>query len=472
MRLSYFTFWTEKDWWNDLEKDEQDKYEATLTQINKTFSEVYRNRIKNLTTITHSNARQYSIPVIIMPTNEDVFYSVFRTGNSHTIILNSKKLLDENFPLFLSMAFIEAKIDTIRQSIPKTNEEIIVRNIIKSALPAINQNEYEAKRSYDHFNKNLFKTNDWTTLFSYFIAENTSEQFFTELARSEKIGIEAINDALEKAGSIETFSSLFEKWSLAVSANNRLLTNKDNFILYKNSYLNSEIFSGAINYTVNDRVNTIKVKPYSTEFIKYTPKQLGINEETKNILNIKIQLQRYPSSIYYITSDINSNRTIHKHTINSGRDDSIKIRFFGTYIMSVMLILDNPNKTEKTIKIHEYQSLTLENGDAIEYQDEIFVIKNEFIRKIPSTEIFNAYGHLLLKDVKNIDAQSIKKYKKSNLIKTSFSNKVFEIDKNNVLHWLDMSPSQFEKSGRTWNQIFIVNEYEINWYREGKKYTK
>lgn len=472
MRLSYFTFWTEKEWWNDLDRTEKDDYETTLTEINKTFIEVYRNRIKNLTTITHSNERQYSIPTIIMPLKEDVFYNIFKTGNSHTIILNSKKLKDKDFPLFLSMAFIEVKLNTIRTQNPNTEEELITKNIIKNALIATSQNEHTFKHSYNQFNQNLFQTKDWVTLFTYFIAENVNEKFFTILANSQKKGTEAIDDALKKAGSTQTFSSFFSQWSLASSTNKSLLKNKNDFNLYKNQFIDYEVFSGIETHTTNNQPNTIKIQPYSTSFIKYIPEQLGINKDTKNIMKIKIQSSRYPRTIHYVTNNINSNRTIHKHTINTGRDDPIEVNLFGTYIMSVMIIADNPSKTTRSLKIHEYQETTLSSGDLIKYKSDVFIIKDKFIRKIPSPEVFNAYGHLSWKDVKNIDAKNIEKYEESTLIKTIFSNRVFEIDKNNILHWLDMSPAQFEKSGRAWNQIFIVNEHEINWYKEGEKYTK
>ncbi len=470
IRLSYFTFWSEKEWWNDLDKEEKDKYESIITNISKTFTESYKNRIKQLTTLAHKNEKGYSIPVVIMPLEDDVFYNTLKTGSTYKIIINSKKLLHKDFPMFLSMAFIETKIETIRQKMPATNEEIIIKHIIKNALPATAQNTYFAKHNYDQFNNKLFRTKHWVALFTYFIAENTNEKFFPELVKSNKKGFEAIDEALIKASSKETFESLFKQWSLAIVSTPSLLTNKEDIKLYENEFIQSYIFSGFDNQTIDNKQETLRIKPHSTKFIKYIPKKLGVDKATKNILKIRVQPTQYPSTINYITTDINNQKTVYQHTITTGSDKPIEIDLFGTYIMSVTIILENPKATEKPIKIHEYQESYLQNGDIIQYKNDIFVIKNEFIKKIPSPDVFNSYGHLRWEDVQEIDTFNIKKYKQSTLVKTLNSSRVFEIDKNGVLHWLDISPSQFEKSNRKWNQIFIVNDYEINQYKEGEKY--
>ena len=468
IRQSYFTFWAEEEWWSDLEQIEQDKYETSITELIDGFREHHQENIKSLTTISHSVGRTKSIHVIVMPLEKNI-YSYAR---DKIIYVNAEHLDHEDIALFLSVSFVDIKIEEVRGRDPLNPEETIVQQIIRNALPAYKATPSFAAQHYRAFEKNAFSSDDWIALFTYFIAENTSKDFFTDLSKSKLQGVEAINESLKRAESQETYGSLFRDWSVAIISNKSSLQD-ENVTLYENDFIDAVVFSGFKNKKITGKQETITLAPHSTQWIRYTPNTLGIDRQSQNILKIAIQPPLYPFQVTYIATDINGQKQLHHHTINENdAAGEIEIGLFGTYILSVTVVMPNPTNTTQNVTIKAYQDLSLQDGDIIQYRDDIFVIKGRFIRKILSPEIFNSYGHLSWNNVKEVDASTITQYQGSQLIKTVRSDKVFEIDSNGTAHWLDITPQQFEASGRRWDEIFIVNEYEMAWYTVGEKYTE
>ena len=68
-------------------------------------------------------------------------------------------------------------------------------------------------------------------------------------------------------------------------------------------------------------------------------------------------------------------------------------------------------------------------------------------------------------NVKNISAEEQNKYKESKLIRKAGDYKVYEIIGFRQFRWLDITPKEFEESGKDWEAVYEINAAEFNWYR-------
>ena len=101
----------------------------------------------------------------------------------------------------------------------------------------------------------------------------------------------------------------------------------------------------------------------------------------------------------------------------------------------------------------------------------VYVIKGRYKRWIQRAEIFNAYGHLHWEDVIEVEPEILDAYQTSWLIRAKNDYKVYEVTPSGVKRWLNMTPSEFEKSGRKWEMVYIVNDFERDFYHTGKEIT-
>jgi len=101
----------------------------------------------------------------------------------------------------------------------------------------------------------------------------------------------------------------------------------------------------------------------------------------------------------------------------------------------------------------------------------IYIIKNSpqigevFMRRIQIDDVFNFYGHLLRSDIIEIETELISNFTESSLIRKAGDYKVYEVDEFGNKKWLDMTASEFEEAGHSWDAVYEVNDAEFNWYQ-------
>ena len=101
----------------------------------------------------------------------------------------------------------------------------------------------------------------------------------------------------------------------------------------------------------------------------------------------------------------------------------------------------------------------------------VYVIKGKYKRWIESDKIFNSYLHLKWSDVVEVEPEVLDAYQTSWLIRADNDYKVYEVTPDGIKRWLNMTPSEFEKSGRKWEMVYIVNNFERDFYNTGKEIT-
>lgn len=124
---------------------------------------------------------------------------------------------------------------------------------------------------------------------------------------------------------------------------------------------------------------------------------------------------------------------------------------------------------------------TLPDGALIKTADrpEVYIIKNSphngylgWKRHIFNPEVFNMYGHLRWDNINIVSQSVVDQYQTSDLYRADGDPKVYvleEMGNTAVKHWIT-SPEALTSRGYTWDQIFIVNERERDYYPTGDPY--
>lgn len=120
--------------------------------------------------------------------------------------------------------------------------------------------------------------------------------------------------------------------------------------------------------------------------------------------------------------------------------------------------IEDIDKTE--LELYSRAKLLRANGDTKVY----YITEGGLKRHIPTAEVFNSYGNKWA-DIVDVDAEIIDTYEYSTLIRAEGGFKVYKIE-NGQKRWIKTAAA-FNKLKYDWNQIGLVNETELNSYKEG-----
>ena len=111
----------------------------------------------------------------------------------------------------------------------------------------------------------------------------------------------------------------------------------------------------------------------------------------------------------------------------------------------------------------------LSNGSLVRAINDykVYIINNIYRRHIIDEIIFSFYNHLNWNAVQEIDSSQLNNYKESYLIRELNDHKVYEI-KDNKKHWLAITEEEFIERGYNWDEVFVVNEAERDFYEMGE----
>mgnify|MGYP001600805616 FL=1 len=98
-------------------------------------------------------------------------------------------------------------------------------------------------------------------------------------------------------------------------------------------------------------------------------------------------------------------------------------------------------------------------------------------RHIFNPAVFGMYGHFRWDGIVTVDEQTLDSFAVSDLYRADEDTRVFslrEVDEQlgkAEKQWLQMSPAAFERKGWRWDQVFIINTKERDYYQEGAAIT-
>jgi len=99
-------------------------------------------------------------------------------------------------------------------------------------------------------------------------------------------------------------------------------------------------------------------------------------------------------------------------------------------------------------------------------ESEIYVIEGKYKRYL-RPEIIALYGHLDVANVIEVDEATFHSYTTANYVRYINEEQVYAVWPDGTKHWLNITPQQWDASGRDWGAIFIINDLELNAYGTG-----
>jgi hypothetical protein len=330
------------------------------------------------------------------------------------------------------------------------------------------------------------------SVFLHYLAGQYGDDVVKDIIQSKFAGENAINYALQKNGFKKIFSDIFIDWTIAL-------------------FLNSKLPSSAVNGDTSDITQLYKFNHPDLQYLPlhikpqltYLADESGLNAsfavrdlapmwhrflptkyDAANPLALRISFSsrndyyfRVPVVVTYLSGEIDILET----EINNGIG-SIEIPGFNTGISSVVIIPASHTKLSDfhqadPLRVFSY-SVSLKKSDSAKKKDEsrymvsaygnpkVYVLGNGYRRHLQNPIFFNFYEHLKWENVEIVSAEELDKYKESKLVRRSGDYKVYEVVGFRQFRWLDMTPEEFEKSGRSWEAVYEVNQAEFNWYKE------
>ena len=116
---------------------------------------------------------------------------------------------------------------------------------------------------------------------------------------------------------------------------------------------------------------------------------------------------------------------------------------------------------------------SLKNGALIKKtrESEVYVIEGKYKRYL-RPEIIALYGHLAGVKPIEVDETAFHSYATANYVRYVNEEQVYAVWPDGTKHWLNITPQQWDASGRDWNAIFIINDLESNTYQTGANITR
>lgn len=313
-------------------------------------------------------------------------------------------------------------------------------------------------------------------IFAEYLSDQYGRDFLRETLQTNLAGIQSVNSVLTNRGSGERFIDVFAGWLAASFIN-------DNFINSKFGYTHP----GLKNFKADPQRLTIlsgsesaifdySLKPWQV----YGHKFLIGNSLSSDNKTIKIS-PSYSSKFAYADNlgrfsvadkdfyvDDPSGGGLQYFFIFPVNDK--KVSDFGKDESASVLSL-NVAFVEKALGM-DFGSV-LKNGALIKKanESEVYVIEGKYKRYL-RPEIIALYGHLVGTKPIEVDEKTFHSYATANYVKYVNEEQVYAVWPDGTKHWLNITPQQWDASGRDWGAIFIINDLELNTYKTGMDITK
>jgi len=237
------------------------------------------------------------------------------------------------------------------------------------------------------------------------------------------------------------------------------------------------------------------VKDWSPRWYRF--RQGNAQQTDKDVL--KLEFIGNPNNGDYIVPYIieqNGNKTIDFMTLDNKEEGTIYVPNFTSLNKSIIMIPFNTFKknnftSDDVSSLFSFTASSVSDSPIIEEEEEeeeeekpitdypegsllraigdykVYIIKGNYKRWIQTAEIYNHYGHLTWDDIIDVNPIVLAKYKESWLIRADGDKKVYELNADGTKHWLDMTAEQFVLTGHKWEMVYIVNNWERDFYKTG-----
>lgn len=134
-------------------------------------------------------------------------------------------------------------------------------------------------------------------------------------------------------------------------------------------------------------------------------------------------------------------------------------------------IVAQGTSTEKKVGV-----VTIQEGSLIRGPDKIkvyIVNAHGFRRHIFNPAVFGMYKHFTWESIKDVSQEVMNSYTTSDVYRADVDPKVYSLEEVDeakgkaIKHHLEMTAAQFVAKGYNWNQVFVVNAQERDYYETG-----
>lgn len=319
-------------------------------------------------------------------------------------------------------------------------------------------------------------------VFGQYLVERFGRDILAATLRYGSYGIPSLNQYLTRFNI--NFGDVFLDWMAA-------------------SYLNDRSSDSRFGY-IGGGLNTIKVAPQSLVYLFSSTvdynNMISIKDWQPYWIEYKLQsaIDKTKSLKFDITGQSGQNFLIsyaafyNDGQIKGGRIPLINDKAVGyiknfqdKQLTKVMLMITNGQKTvdftkseaSSTINIRAtladnaaleavLEAETLKDGVLIKkpLEKDIYVIWGKYKRYLNSG-IIKLYGHLDPAKAIEVSPEIFNSYLTSNYVKYVNDEKVYAVWSDGTKHWLNITPQQWDASGRDWGAIFVINDLELNTYK-------
>lgn len=299
-------------------------------------------------------------------------------------------------------------------------------------------------------------------MFGEYLAEQFGPQILSETLRTDRSGIDSLNNYFLSKGLSDRFSSVFGSWLAADFLNNASL-NED--LGYQKQGLNDFRISPkqyALSYPEKYQLNH-SAKPWEGSWhqlnLLNVPEGKSLKVDFNGESGFKLwyldNMGNFGSltdggyipiknGLSYITlMPVNESKT-------SNFDENEDPGVFSANIE----FIDTPKKPK--------------DGELIKRQreSEIYVVEGIYKRYL-RPEVIALYGHLDPLKTIEVDDEIFNSYTTANYVRNVHDEKVYAVWPDGTKHWLNITEKQFFSSGRDANSIFTINDLELNHYQTG-----
>ena len=331
------------------------------------------------------------------------------------------------------------------------------------------------------------------SLFMHYLVDHYGNEILTKMMMNNQVGIASINNALLDLGYPETFSDIFMNWGVANYLNNCNI-GSDNKYCYLNddltyNHLNvdySASYSGFPNLIVS---RSSSIKDWSSYWYRF--RQGGRVDTDRD--NLKLEFEglgnKSDFKVSYIVSGYRVPTEVKSFSIENQKG-TVYVPNFTSLNKSIILIPSNQYKKSgfgsdelsssfsfTATSVSEIPVIIEEEETIVNYPEgsllrakngyKVYIIKGNYKRWIQTAEIFNNYGHLNWDDIIDVDLKELNQYKDAWMIRADGDKRVYELNADATKHWLNMTAEQFTQTGHRWDMVFIVNDWERDFYTTG-----
>jgi len=517
---SQFAYWYfEEEYWNSLTGSDQNRITQALDEVSQEFDSVIYPRLTDLlgSVWTPGIDNDPKITILLtrlidtaggyFNTNDEYAKDKVQSTNQREMFyINTRFLTESRVKGFIAHELQHLITFYQKDILRNVTDEVWLNEARSEIAPQIlgYENPYTGSNLQNRVSAFLSQPSDslieWrnnsadygnVNIFSQYLLDRYGQDFFGETLRTTSIGIASINEALTKLGFQETFPQVFTDWTVANLINNCNVSPQHTYC-----YRNPDLTYGNLHitfqqeYGAGERITQVEsLKDWEATWQEFSPAS-GI---TKNVLEldfvsfVKNAVFRLPTVITKNTGEVIVNFLTIAPAENGGVRGKTYIEGFGRDVSKVVVIPSNQTYVVSSDVVPISYTLTaaLFNSRPVlvvpPYADgsllretggeKVYVTNGRYKRWIPSSMIFEMYGHLKWKNIIEVSKDELDYYQESFLARAAGDERVYEIGNGTVKHWLNMTGEGFSFSGRNWESVFTINERERNYYYPGREVT-